>query len=328
MTTTSQNQLSVGETATMSDSPIAGISVITLLQRASKSALFFLGASMILLALFFMTAGWYEMQIDNSGYGCDSQMFPSGSSLRRAGNSTCWPHESTINSNYANSIPKEQLRFIVLGDFGRDGFCCQSDVALEMNRIPNVSFIVSTGDSFYESGVTSITDEQVKTSWKNIYTNLPNLKATPWFSVLGNYCYRGSSQALLDLHSVQPLWNLENRYWEKLVKKDHLKLHLIFLDTSPMIQVYREQSSSEYKTAFADKAGGLASQWPRVEEQLTWLKGVLDSSPMGHTRIVFGHHPIYNSGWSAGEDGGFFLLSHFANAHTRKLIPVLVETNL
>jgi tartrate-resistant acid phosphatase type 5 len=63
------------------------------------------------------------------------------------------------------------LNFLVVGDWGRNGLYNQSLVAEQMGNVGtqlNVSFIISTGDNFYENGLTGPDDEQFSTSFSNI----------------------------------------------------------------------------------------------------------------------------------------------------------------
>jgi len=55
-------------------------------------------------------------------------------------------------------IKQKALRFIVFGDWGRNG---------EDNQM---EFIVSTGDNFYPNGVRSTRDHNWLASYENIYT--------------------------------------------------------------------------------------------------------------------------------------------------------------
>jgi tartrate-resistant acid phosphatase type 5 len=107
-------------------------------------------------------------------------------------------------------------------DFGRDGFCCQRDVAVELERAAKstfASFVVNTGDSFYGNGITNVKNEQVRTSFLNVY-NTPTLKQLQFWSVLGNHDYRGDSNAVLQLHGAYQRFNI-------LVNFFHLSLILL-----------------------------------------------------------------------------------------------------
>lgn len=87
--------------------------------------------------------------------------------------------------NMFSSHPK----FLVIGDWGRDGKYNQSVVAEAMARKARVlqpDFVVSTGDNFYESGLTSAMDSQFDSSFTNIY-NQKELVNVPWHVALGNH---------------------------------------------------------------------------------------------------------------------------------------------
>eukprot|EP00171_Calliarthron_tuberculosum_P014608 IDg14608t1 len=72
------------------------------------------------------------------------------------------------------SIPKlpppaaNELRFVVLGDWGRDGMCCQRDVAHRLDEVAanwTPSFLLNMGDNFYPVGITAPDDPQIASSW-------------------------------------------------------------------------------------------------------------------------------------------------------------------
>ena len=58
----------------------------------------------------------------------------------------------------ASSHPNQEIRFLVVGNFGRDGFCYQTDVQVEMERAARTmkaSFVISTGNAFFPAGLVS-----------------------------------------------------------------------------------------------------------------------------------------------------------------------------
>ncbi len=58
-----------------------------------------------------------------------------------------------------------------MGDWGRNGRYNQSEVARAMGRVGhNLDFVISVGDNFYETGLTSVEDSQFDTSFTQIYT--------------------------------------------------------------------------------------------------------------------------------------------------------------
>ena len=77
------------------------------------------------------------------------------------------------------------LQFMVLGDWGRDGAFYQRQVAAAMGEFGRSSFVVTTGDNFYQRGVGSVRDNKWDRSFERIYTNVPQR----WYATLGNHDY-------------------------------------------------------------------------------------------------------------------------------------------
>jgi hypothetical protein len=93
------------------------------------------------------------------------------------------------------------LNFLVVGDWGRNGLYNQSLVAEQMGNVGaqlNVSFIISTGDNFYENGLTGPDDEQFSTSFSNIYTQ-KSLQTT-WYS--GNIVFPVGRCQRLEIYAL------------------------------------------------------------------------------------------------------------------------------
>ncbi|RWW77207.1 hypothetical protein BHE74_00014643 [Ensete ventricosum] len=121
------------------------------------------------------------------------------------------------------------LSLLVIGDWGRKGEFNQTHVATQvgcrMGRIGEelgIDFVVSTGDNFYDSGLTGVDDKAFEESFTNVYTAKSLQKQ--WYSgvslsrslslslslslVLGNHDYRGD--VLAQLSPV--LRELDNRW--------------------------------------------------------------------------------------------------------------------
>ncbi|KAK2630781.1 hypothetical protein QOZ80_3BG0287730 [Eleusine coracana subsp. coracana] len=99
-------------------------------------------------------------------------------------------HESAKNDG--------ALSLLVVGDWGRKGAYNQSRVAEQMGRVGdelNIEFVISTGDNFYEDGLTGVDDPAFEQSFTDIYTAKSLQK--PWYLVLGNHDYRGDVLAQL-----------------------------------------------------------------------------------------------------------------------------------
>lgn len=180
----------------------------------------------------------------------------------------------------------DSLSFIVLGDWGRDGAAYQKPVADQMDvcaRKFGVDFIISTGDNFYEEGVTDTDDPQWKTSFEDIY-NKPGHEVM-WYAILGNHDYRSYPQAQVEYTNVSQRWKMPARYYavQRKIDSGH-NVCFVFTDTSPFV-------NSCYR--FAGRNSGITEQ--DTVAQLAWLRNSLDSSK-DTWKIVVGHHPVLSSG--------------------------------
>jgi hypothetical protein len=83
----------------------------------------------------------------------------------------------------AFTVENAALSILLVGDWGRDGHCCQNDVAQEMalaSAKVQAEWIVSTGDNFYPSGLQFQGDPQVNSSFLEVYIDPhPDLQK-PW----------------------------------------------------------------------------------------------------------------------------------------------------
>ena len=84
-------------------------------------------------------------------------------SKRIMGTERCAAHSDDAATSPVTVLDDQSVAFVVIGDFGRDGFCCQHDVAKEMalaaeklgtNRTAGViDAVINVGDTFYETGL-------------------------------------------------------------------------------------------------------------------------------------------------------------------------------
>jgi tartrate-resistant acid phosphatase type 5 len=178
------------------------------------------------------------------------------------------------------------LNFLIVGDWGHKGTPGQRAVADGMARIAKrfeSRFVVTTGDNFYDEGVSSLHDAHWRESFEDVYTS-PALQI-PWYAVLGNHDYQGCIQAQLDYGATNPRWRLPARYHavEQAIDATATAL-LVFLDTSPFVASYRAESP--------ELMASLRGQDTAV--QLAWLQATLAASK-ARCKLVFGHHPIYSA---------------------------------
>ena len=64
-----------------------------------------------------------------------------------------------------------------------------------------------------------------------------------WLPVLGNHEYRGNTQAVLDYAQRSRRWVMPARYYTKVFESKGTTIRIVFLDTTPLIDRYRENST-------------------------------------------------------------------------------------
>ncbi len=182
---------------------------------------------------------------------------------------------------FSELVNNESFTFLVIGDWGTGG-SLQKKVALGMRRMKErppkgqtPTFVLSTGDNIYPSGVSSAIDPQWVSKYEKIYEGLD----LPWWAVLGNHDHRGDIDAQVAYGKRNPQWNMPGRTWSTEFAVDSVtKVSFIALDTTPLLQ---------------KKEG-----W---KEQLTWLESTLSDSTAQKT-IVVGHHPLRSYGHYGDSD--------------------------
>lgn len=174
------------------------------------------------------------------------------------------------------------FNYLVVGDWGRNGFFNQAEVAEAMGVVGErvrSRFTISTGDNFYLAGVTGVDDVKWERSFENIYT-APSLQSR-WYVTLGNHDWQGNVPAQIAYTETSERWYLPAQYYsETLAIDDETRVQFVFLDTNPL--AYPE----DYRRRFSD-----SGEWDE-EDQLRWLERTLANSDAAW-KIVIGHHPIY-----------------------------------
>lgn len=175
----------------------------------------------------------------------------------------------------------EAFNFLVLGDWGRNGFFNQREVGEQMGRTGETigsRFVISTGDNFYSSGVTGLADPKWRRSFEDIYT--ARILQRPWYVVLGNHDWQGNVQAQIDYSQRSNRWTMPARYFTlEAAVDDSTRALFVFLDTTPLADPDRD-----YLYPASDT-------WDRGA-QLRWLDSTLAVSDAAW-KIVVGHHPIF-----------------------------------
>ncbi|KAE8697836.1 Purple acid phosphatase 17 [Hibiscus syriacus] len=196
------------------------------------------------------------------------------------------------------------LSFLVIGDWGRRGAFNQSQVAFQMGKIGeklDIDFVVSTGDNFYDNGLSGPQDPVFEQSFTNIYT--ANSLQKRWFSgklpfllhilnwltghLLGNHDYRGDAEAQLShlLRKIDSRWLCLRSF---IVDAEHAEI--IFVDTTPFVKSYfldPEDHTYDWR--------GIHPSKHYVTNLLKDVERALRES-RAKWKIVVGHHAIRSIG--------------------------------
>ena len=175
---------------------------------------------------------------------------------------------------------KENLNFFLVSDVGREGCFNQKVIANtmgEMARYIKPRCVIATGDTHHGKGVKSVDDPHWQSNYEAVYTH-PKLQID-WYVALGNHEYQSSPNALIEYSSLNPRWHFPKRYYTTVFKKGSVSIRFVMLDTTPMIDRFRESKNPEARNQ-------------DYEKQLEWLDSVLKEAKEDWV-IVAGHHPIY-----------------------------------
>ena len=139
--------------------------------------------------------------------------------------------------------------------------------------------VIAAGDVHHFEGVRSTEDPLWMTNFELIYAH-PELMID-WHPICGNHEYRGNTQAVIDYSRVSRRWEMPARYYTKSFSEEGTTVRIVFIDTTPLIDKYR-QEFTKYPDACQQD----------IDEQLRWLDSVLASAKEDWV-VVVGHHPIY-----------------------------------
>ena len=177
---------------------------------------------------------------------------------------------------------EKDVNFYVANDLGRNGYYDQKPIAELMGTMAEtvgIECVVAAGDVHHFEGVRSVNDPLWMTNYELIYSH-PELML-PWYPILGNHEYRGNTQAVLDYAKVSARWDMEGRYYTKVIEDNDVTVRLVLIDTSPLLDKYRKDTEKYPDAGKQD-----------IDAQLKWLDEVLTSAKEDWV-LVIGHHPIY-----------------------------------
>lgn len=177
---------------------------------------------------------------------------------------------------------EKPLNFYLINDSGRNGYYEQKTVAQTMGKMAetiDIEFVVASGDVHHFEGVRSVSDPLWMTNYELIYSH-PDLMI-PWYPVCGNHEYRGNTDAVVAYSGISARWEMPSRYYTFTAEEDDAAVRIVMLDTTPLIDKYREDTEKYPDASRSD-----------ADDQLEWLDRVLSEAKEDWI-IVVGHHPIY-----------------------------------
>lgn len=177
---------------------------------------------------------------------------------------------------------EKSINFYVGNDLGRNGYYDQKPIADLMGKMAetiDIECVAAPGDVHHFNGVRSTSDPLWMTNYELIYSH-PELMLD-WYPTLGNHEYRGNTQAVVDYSNISARWIMPSRYYTKVLENDGVTVRLVFLDTTPMMDKYRNDTEKYPDACKQD-----------YKRQLVWADSVLTAANEDWV-IVLGHHPIY-----------------------------------
>lgn len=192
------------------------------------------------------------------------------------------PSKTEIKVNKDWKQLKAPVCLIVANDLGRNGYYEQKPIAELMGVMAEEigpDAVLALGDVHHFEGVQSINDPLWMTNYELIYSH-PELMID-WYAICGNHEYRGNTQAVIDYSKVSRRWEMPAKYYSRNFSGKGATVKVIFLDTTPLIDKYRNDAE-EYSDATAQD----------MQAQLQWLDRELSDITEDWV-IVAGHHPIY-----------------------------------
>ena len=178
---------------------------------------------------------------------------------------------------------ERSIGVVLANDLGRNGYYDQKPIAETMAALfeqVDVECVVAPGDIHHFEGVRSVDDPLWMTNYELIYSH-PELMI-PWHCTLGNHEYRGTTQACIDYTRKSARWNMPERYHTfVLTADDGTTLRFVLIDTTPLIDKYRTETSKYPDAALQDR-----------DRQLAWMDSVLTAAKEDWV-LVAGHHPVY-----------------------------------
>lgn len=196
--------------------------------------------------------------------------------------------ETPVASEFLKDRDNSNLDLFVITDWGDNGSGNQLKVKYEMERIAGIidlDFIVSCGDNFHNTGVSSVSDPLWQSNYEDVYNDSSLL--VPWYAALGNHDYFGNPDAQVEFTAISEYWNMPARYYTFVKNIDPVNaVRFIVMDTYGLMSEYKNLSdTTRYKSIL----------------QYLWMEKLL-SEAKEKWIIITGHHPVYSASSFHDED--------------------------
>lgn len=192
----------------------------------------------------------------------------------------------------ARPLQSDSLSFLILGDWGEPTqIPLEKQVSQAMNNIADQygsQFVVSVGDNFYNSGVTSITDPKWDKLWLEVYQD--TIGQLPWYAVMGNHDWYGPDPNVqVEYSKTHERWNMPSFFFDKVFSFGSYSAAFVFIDTNLLNYGYAGESNTpQFASNF--ESFGWTSQNNSVEIQLSWIENRLQAHFDKDYLFVVGHH--------------------------------------
>ncbi|EER19882.1 Tartrate-resistant acid phosphatase type 5 precursor, putative [Perkinsus marinus ATCC 50983] len=207
---------------------------------------------------------------------------------------------------------------IVVGDWGGMGTppywsSDERNTATAMSEVcedRSVMAVLSTGDNFYEGGIsTNEFDDRFKSTFEDVFSS-PSLQGIPWYIVAGNHDHIGNISAQIGYSKHSSRWRFPALFhYHVLSVGAAVKVLVVMIDTIVLDGLAEEGSSYNCR----DGEGICMSETQR--SALEWIENALSKHDgVADFILVVGHYPI----WSLAEHGPTYRLS-------RLLMPIFTK---
>ena len=144
--------------------------------------------------------------------------------------------------NIDYSVYDDKCNFYMANDLGRNGYYDQKPIAELMGTMAEEAgpeCVIAAGDIHHFDGVASVNDPLWMTNYELIYSH-PELMIA-WYPICGNHEYRGNTQAVIDYSCVSRRWEMPARYYTKAFSEEGTTVRIVWIDTTPLIDKYRQE---------------------------------------------------------------------------------------